>query len=81
MSLETSDDWLGNGGDGSVASLLGGVASEARARSVYGGGQPCGEDGGGLVEDSSFRCPRGLEEAVRRRALAWRLESLTSAWQ
>jgi hypothetical protein len=61
-----------------VMFLLGGVVLEDCARSVYCGGQRRGKEGGGLVEDSSLRCQR-RRKAVRRRALEWRLEGLTSA--
>jgi hypothetical protein len=39
-----------------------------------------GEEGGGLVEDSSLQCPR-WRKVVRRRAVTQQLEGIASAWQ
>ena len=57
--VKTLTFWSGDAGAGGVAFLLGGVVSEACALSVYGGGQRRGENGGGLVEDSSLQCHDG----------------------
>jgi hypothetical protein len=62
--------WSGDGGVSGVAFLLGGVVLEDYARLVYCDGQRRGEEGGGLVKESSLRCQR-RRKAVRRRALAW----------
>jgi hypothetical protein len=76
--VKTWTFWSGDGGASGVAFLLGGVVLEDCAQSVYCGGQRRGKKGGGLVEDSSLWCQR-RRNAVKRRALAWRLEGLTSA--
>jgi hypothetical protein len=48
--------WSGDGGAGGVASLLGGIVFEACACQSVTATTVIGKEGGGLAEDSSFRC-------------------------